>query len=220
MNLWLFSSGDGRENTDADTDLAKEMRTLRPRLTFIAAAADDSEAYYDEFVARFSRYGYKDFTLLAADRVIPQADLARALTCDLVYLSGGNTFHFLKHARQSGLLRELRRYVALNGRLAGHSAGAIMMTPTIATASFPEFDRDENYVGLTDWQALGLVNFEIFPHYTGAPEYEAALAQVSLSHPVPLYTLSDGACLHVHKRKLTVYGDVALFYRGIKSPLR
>lgn len=220
MNLWLFSSGDGRDNTDADKVLVGEMRALRPRLTFIAAASEDGEAYYDEFIERFGSYGYKKFNMLAADRPFGPTDVARALTSDLIYLSGGNTFHFLKHARENGLLRELLRYVALGGRLAGHSAGAILMTPTIHTASFPEFDRDDNRVGLTDWRALGFVNFDVFPHYTGAPEYVEALSQASKERETPLYAVADGGCIQVTKRSLSLYGDITLFHGGRPTRLR
>ena len=57
---------------------------------------------------------------------------------------GGNTFYFIKHLRRSGIFNRLIEYANNGGILTGLSAGAIMTTPNIMTASFPPWDRDDN----------------------------------------------------------------------------
>lgn len=61
----------------------------------------------------------------------------------MVYLSGGNTFHYPLHLRRSGLIHALRDFADRGGVLAGLSAGAILATPHIGLAAHPDFDRDE-----------------------------------------------------------------------------
>ena len=98
---------------------------------------------------------------------------------DLVYLDGGNTYYFLWHLKKTGLFRLLQDYVSEGGVLAGCSAGGIIMTPDIRTAGFPNFDKDDNYVGLRDTEGLGVVGFEfsifflqlpsrLFVHYSSS----------------------------------------------------
>lgn len=219
MKLWFYSSGDGEENAAIDVDLMAEITSRKPRFTFIPTGSREAEYFYDEFIERFGRYGYKNFNMLHLDRPFSTAELTRALHSDLIYISGGNTFNLLKHARESGFLRHLRRFVATGGVLAGHSAGAILMTPSIRTASFPDHDRDENIVGLTNWRAADFVNFEIFPHYLDLPEYSDALSFESEKTRNPIYALADGAGIAVHGERLSFYGEVVLFTQGRKVPI-
>lgn len=215
MKLWLFSSGDGNENAVVDRELMQYITNPRPRFTFIPTGGFEADYFYDEFIARFESYGYKNFNMLHLDRAFSTTELNRALESDLIYLSGGNTFNLLKHARESGFLRHLNRYVASGRILAGHSAGAIMMTPTIRTASFPAHDRDQNLVNLIDWRACNLVNFEIFPHFLDTPDYTLPLMEESRTvKSGPIYALKDGAAISVYEHRLSFYGEVHCFYQG------
>jgi dipeptidase E len=88
-------------------------------------------------------------------------ELDTLLTCDAIHLSGGNTYYFLHWLRVRNLLIRLREYVARGGVLIGVSAGAILMTPNIGSASLC---GDMPLEGMTDYAALGLVDFAFVPH--------------------------------------------------------
>jgi len=89
---------------------------------------------------------------------------AKLLSSNIVVISGGNTFKLLRNLRKSSLDKSIKEFVTKpDFVLAGFSAGAIVLTPTIAVCNLPNFD--ENLVGLDDLSGLGIVNFEIFPHY-------------------------------------------------------
>lgn len=92
-----------------------------------------------------------------------ETEVAKLLAADALILTGGNTFQFLSHLRQSGLDKAVRKFAEQSKPIAGFSAGAIILTPTIEIASLPGLD--DNTVGLKDFTGLGLVDFEIFPHY-------------------------------------------------------
>lgn len=86
------------------------------------------------------------------------------LSSNIVVISGGNTFNLLHNLRKSGLDRSLRDFAEKQDFiLAGFSAGALVLTPTIEVCNLPDFD--ENLVGIDDFSGLNIVNFEIFPHY-------------------------------------------------------
>jgi len=88
----------------------------------------------------------------------------KLLSSNIVVISGGNTFNLLRNLRESGLDKSINEFVTKpEFVLAGFSAGAIVLTPTIRVCNLPDFD--ENLVGLDDLSGLGIVNFEIFPHY-------------------------------------------------------
>ena len=83
----------------------------------------------------------------------------------IVLLSGGNTFGLLQNLRSSGLDKSIKEFVKKSDFvLSGFSAGALVLTPTIEICSLPYFD--ENLVGLKDLAGLGIVDFEVFPHYS------------------------------------------------------
>lgn len=92
-----------------------------------------------------------------------QADPARAVTeAELLVVAGGNTFHLLHHCRQRGLLQPMRDAVRSGTPYLGWSAGSNLACPTIGTTN------DMPVVDPGGFDALGLVPFQINPHYTNA----------------------------------------------------
>ncbi|SMF76561.1 dipeptidase E [Pseudobacteriovorax antillogorgiicola] len=212
----MFSSGEAEDNEDMDEDLFHEIDRKRPQITFIPAHQDDALICYDEFIERFAHYDYIKFRMLDLESPVTQKELRKTLQSDLIYLSGGNTFHFLKYLRSSGFINELRYYAKSGGLIAGHSAGAILMTPHIRTASFPYFDRDENEVGIKNFIAMRLVKFEFFPHYVNNIRYSDALVMASKKCHWPIYAAADGGGVAITDKGLRVYGKVWAFFQGKK----
>lgn len=88
----------------------------------------------------------------------------KLLNSSAVLISGGNTFQLLHNLRQSGLDKAIVDFSHKQDiLLAGFSAGALVLTPTIQICNLPGFD--ENVVNLKNLNGLGIVDFEVFPHY-------------------------------------------------------
>lgn len=226
MRLWFFSSGDAVSNADADARLMAQLnqqmgsRRRDARVTFVPANPEDAHYYFEEFGDRMRQHDIYQVDLLDIHDVkLTKKRVSAALRSDLIYLSGGNTFHLLHAMRATGFERDLMRYVKGEGLLAGHSAGAIVMTPSIATASFPEEDRDENIFGITDLKAMRLVPFEIFPHYRGGVLYNVALQRSSMRMGRPIYALPDGSAIAVDGDAVTFVGPVWGFVKGVRFKL-
>lgn len=89
----------------------------------------------------------------------PAAALGRV---EALVVGGGNTFHLLKLLRGSGLFEAAGKAVREGLPYVGWSAGANVACPTIMTTN------DMPIVDPKGLDALGLVPFQINPHYTDA----------------------------------------------------
>lgn len=213
MHIWMYSSG-GLLNEEMDLAMMAYIRNPDPFITFVPSCFESSSEYFEEFVNRFERLGYSKFDILHLDKDFTSAKLERAMASDMIYLSGGNTFYFLNSIHNVGLINHLHLFVQNGGILAGHSAGSILMTPDITTASYPEDDRDENDVGLEDWTAMGFVNFEFYPHFDDDPYYREVLVQTSGQSPHVIYAVTDGSGVCINGPSISFFGEVWAFYNG------
>jgi peptidase E len=83
---------------------------------------------------------------------------------DALILTGGNTFQFLYHLKESTLDEAIIDFAKQEDKIiAGFSAGAIILSQTIEIAGLPGLD--ENLIGIDNLSGLGLIDFDIFPHY-------------------------------------------------------
>jgi dipeptidase E len=144
--------------------------------------------------------------------------LATLGAADGVFVGGGNTYALLKRLRDAGLLEALRARVTAGLPYLGASAGANVAGPTILTTN------DWNVVGLDAFAALGLVPFNINPHYLEtdpamAPHSETRDERIREYHVVwsnPVVGIEEGALLRVEGGTVTVAGRgrAKLFRRG------
>lgn len=147
---------------------------------------------------------------------------ALARDARLVLVGGGNTFNLLHHCRRSGVLAALKARSRGDLRFAGWSAGANLACPTICTTNdMPAIDPG----GL---DALGLVPFQINPHYTNAspPGHrgetrDQRLAEFLILNPaIPVLALPEGDWLRVSGAAVTLGGDrTALWMRHGSAPV-
>lgn len=98
-------------------------------------------------------------------------EAVKILNSNILMCTGGNTFQLLYNLRESGLFETIQEFAKKDEFvLAGFSAGAIIMTPTIEVGNQPAGTDpddliDENIPGITDLTGLGIVDFEVYPHY-------------------------------------------------------
>ncbi len=228
--LVLYSGGQERRNRLIHESLLTLALRRRGgaeheglRMTYLPYTAEGAKPFFRRFVQRYARFGAADFRCiapddptLATDGVQRRRAAASLMASDVVYLAGGNTFHFLHHLRRSGLLDVIKRFALRGGVVGGLSAGGILMTPDIGLAGYPKFDRDEDEIGMSGraCRALGLVDFEFFPHFRRSRRYRDALARYSERSGRALYACRDGSGIVVEGDRFTAHGDVWLFDRG------
>jgi len=126
----------------------------RTRLVFIPYALHDRRAYCVQAESRLSKMG------LEFRSVHDVSNARHAIKqSEVIFIGGGNTFRLL-HELQANNLIEPIRHAVRNGTLyIGSSAGSIVACPSLKTT------KDMPVVQPMSFEALGLVPFQISPHY-------------------------------------------------------
>lgn len=145
----------------------------------------------------------------------PLATLERA---EAVLVGGGNTYALLRRLRLAGLLDPLRARVRAGMPYVGSSAGSNVAGPNILTTN------DWNVVGLGEFEALGLVPFNVNPHYLetdpamapGSETRDDRIREYHAIHANPVVGIEEGTMVSVEGSVTTVVGTgrVKVFERG------
>ena len=216
MKIVLYSGGGEKENRFLNKRALELTGADVPKLTFIPSSSYDAEEDFKYFVEEFSKLGVQRFMHFCVDTPFTKTMLNEVLKSDLIFLGGGNTFYFLKHLKKHKMFDHFKKFLKRGGVLCGLSAGAIVLTPHVHTASFPHFDRDENPWDMKNLSAMRLVNFEFFPHYKNSQRYDDELKHHSKKSNLPLYACADGGGIIIEKEGLTFCGRAHAFYQGKK----
>lgn len=216
MKLVFFSGGHLHENNKLYSHTVRLSGHNDPLMTFIPNSSVDGEIEFEEFVASFHPLGVRRFLYFPLDVPFDPVMEETVLKSDVIHMGGGNTFYFLKHLRGSRFLQKLKLFAKNGGVLSGLSAGAIVMTPTIETASFPSFDCDVNEENLRNFKSMGLAPFHFFPHYRASKRYDRELSGFSRKIDAPLFACPDGAGIISDNGDLTFTGRCVGFIAGKK----
>lgn len=84
-----------------------------------------------------------------------------------IYISGGNTFFLLQELVKCGADKIIIEQVNFGKLFIGESAGSIIVSPCIEYVK--DMDDFEMASGLTDYKALGIIDFYPLPHHTNVP---------------------------------------------------
>src|SRR6266545_763257 len=124
------------------------------RLLFVPFALHDRVAYAAKARARFVSEGIEVKSLTA-----DESGRRAVQSAEAVFGGGGNTFRLLKTLQEAALLEPLRARARAGLPYLGASAGVNIACPTIKTTN------DMPIVQPARFEALGLVPFQINPHY-------------------------------------------------------
>jgi dipeptidase E len=136
---------------------------------------------------------------------------------EIVVVSGGNTFQLLKECRNRGLLAPLKKKILSGTRYLGWSAGSNLACPTIKTTN------DMPIVDPGSLEALGLLPFQLNPHYTSQsiPGHQGEtrdqrLAEFAQVNPdLPVLGLPEGDWLRVSGARIELkVPHEAVWFRG------
>jgi len=115
------------------------------------------------------RYGYKFVYLnnrLEGEDI--KKELEKLDRCNVLLISGGNTYELLRNLRISGFDKKIVEFSERDDTVVvGFSAGAVVLGTTLRLLEYRwEELKDNNTVGIKDIDGLGIIDKEIFPHYT------------------------------------------------------
>ena len=183
------------------------------RVLFIPFALYNREAYANLARERLKAMGYD---LESAHDV---KDARQAVEdAEAIFIGGGNTFRLLKSLYDFELLLPIRRRVAEGMPFIGSSAGAIVAGPTLKTT------KDMPIVQPPSFDALGLVAFQISPHYLDpdpnsthmGETQEERINQFLEENDAPVAGIREGAILRVEGNSIVLKGrsGARIFRKG------
>lgn len=150
-----------------------------------------------------------------------ESDPVKALgNADAVMIGGGNTFQLLRTLYSTGLLRAIRVRVMGGLPYIGWSAGSNVAGPTIMTTN------DMPITEVPTLRAMGLVQFQINPHYTeatipglGGESRDQRIEEYLALNPKSVVAgLREGALLRVEGDLATLEGRGMRVFRHRQEP--
>lgn len=182
-------------------------------LLFVPFALQDRDGYAEKARERLERMGY------AVDSLHNAPDKQKAVNAaQAIFIGGGNTFRLLKSLYEFDVLSLIRERVEAGMPYMGSSAGSNVAAPTIRTTN------DMPIVQPPSFDALGLVTFQINPHYLDPDPHskhmgetrEERLLQYLEENETPVIGLREGAMIHVERGVTTLKGSTGarIFRRG------
>jgi len=173
------------------------------RVLFLPYALKDREAYAAKARAGFAVMGY------ALDSIHESAAPRQAVeAAEAIFCGGGNSFRLLDALQRNDLVGLIRQRVSEGLLYSGASAGSNVACPTIRTTN------DMPIVEPASLRALGLVAFQINPHYFDVEPgsrhmgetREERLFQFHEENDAPVVGLREGALLRVTGPKVLLKG--------------
>ncbi|WP_245449404.1 Type 1 glutamine amidotransferase-like domain-containing protein [Neorhizobium tomejilense] len=205
INLAFYSDQIIPENDAIDQKLlvALDANGLGRRIGYIPSGPEPDRRFFQERAAYYARLGLELCLFHDLDEPHALEDENKLFQCDAIHLSGGHTGGFLVRLKRSGLISSLRTWALEGGFLIGTSAGAILLTPTIATDALFEGQAPEDLMRET---ALDLVPFEFFPHLGSNSAYLPDLVRYSKHSSRPIIACVDGDGLIVTNDRIECIG--------------
>jgi dipeptidase E len=196
----------------AEAEIQSHLENIQ-RILFVPYALQDRDAYANTARAKFKVMGYGLDSIHEAD------DPQRAVeTAQAMFIGGGNTFRLLKTLYELDLIDLIRQRAESGMPYMGASAGSNVAGLSIRTTN------DMPIVQPPSFNALGLVPFQINPHYLDADPNsthmgetrEQRLREYLEENTVPVVAIREPAMLHLRNGVVTLKGKAAarIFKRG------
>lgn len=196
--------------------LGKDIRdVLFVPYAAVPATRESHDAYVAKVRAAFNEMGYGLLSIHEASDPAEAVQQAAAIV-----VGGGNSFQLLAESYRQGILELISRRVRGGTPYIGWSAGSNFACPGIWTTN------DMPIVEPPSLRALGLVSFQINPHFTDAqlPGHQGEtrcerIAQfLALHREKVVVGLRECALLRVVEGKTRVFGTGARVFRAGGAP--
>ena len=185
------------------------------RVLFVPYALFDQDKYATNARQRFQKMGYELTSVHTAENPVTAVN-----ETDAVFIGGGNTFRLLKALYEFDLIEAIRNRVSNGMPYIGSSAGSNVAAPTIKTTN------DMPIVQPPSFNALGLVSFQINPHYLDpdpnskhmGETREERIVQFLEENDTPVVGLREGAMLRIENGETILRGSTGarIFRKGMQ----
>ena len=217
MNLLLISNSTNAGEEYLKYPIAEIAKTLQgvSEVVFIpyAAVTFSYDEYEAKVQARFNEIGIK---VKSIHHALNKRNFLR--NAEAVVIGGGNTFALLKRMQEEDLLDVIHRRVKSGMPYIGWSAGSNVTCPTICTTNDMPIVQPESF------RAIGLVSFQINPHYldanpvghAGETREQRILEYLEANRSRYVVGLREGCMLHIDDNGIELIGSrpMRIFKKG------
>ena len=185
------------------------------QVLFVPYAVYDRDEYADMARERYARMGYEVTSVHTATDPLEAVDKTEA-----VFIGGGNTFRLLNALYQANLLEPIRNRVQNGMPYIGSSAGSNVAGPTIKTTN------DMPIIQPPSFDSLGLVSFQISPHYLDpdpnsthmGETQEDRIVEFLEENDTPVAGIREGAMIRIENGVTILKGSrgARIFRRGME----
>ena len=217
MNLLLISNSTNAGEEYLKYPIAEIAKTLKgvSEVVFIpyAAVTFSYDEYEAKVQARFNEIGIK---VKSIHHALNKRNFLR--NAEAVVIGGGNTFALLKRMQEEDLLDVIHRRVKGGMPYVGWSAGSNVTCPTICTTNDMPIVQPESF------RAIGLVSFQINPHYldanpaghAGETREQRILEYLEANRSRYVVGLREGCMLRIDDNSIELIGSrpMRIFKKG------
>jgi dipeptidase E len=216
LRLFLFSDHRIPENRLLDNRILEVAGTASPSVAWIPAGSrpEKMTEFFGQRRDYYADLGVIDVEMFPLHQGFDETRIPWLLNRDIIHLSGGDPFIFLRNLKRTRMLEVLRSWALQGGMIIGDSAGAMLLATNIEIACFGHAPVP---TGLPDLTSLGLIDFEFNPHLGSYGVPLENLRNYSKERAVTIYGVPDGCGLAVLDGKVERYGPVVCFKNGIPS---
>ncbi len=162
--------------------------------------------WFVEDLCNLTKQGLKLLDIVDISALPKDVWLPRLEASDVLFFSGGNSFHLMRWITESGLAELLPKFLETKV-YAGISAGAMVTNPTLVLTSADKKMYYEEKVGKVNEAALGFVDFYIRPHLN-SPHFPKVrkeyLEEIAKTIPKTIYALDDESAVKIVDGKVEI----------------
>ncbi|MBA2652108.1 MAG: dipeptidase PepE [Tatlockia sp.] len=205
MKLLLLSNATnyGQQYLEHAMPWIKEHFSGLKKILFIPYAKKNHESYTNKMIDALKELNIEIISAHTRKNPVELLDQV-----DGIIIGGGNTFRLLNELYKNKLIEPLANKIKNGTPYMGASAGINVVCPTIKTTN------DMPIVYPPSFNALGLVNFQINPHYLDpqpdskhqGETREVRLAEFHEENKIPVIGLREGSALKIEGENITLLG--------------
>ncbi len=195
--------------------------SARPRIAWIPPFTDSGHKRFAPAQTRFASHGFDRLEYCDIDEEINLIQLSQLASYDIIYLAGGDPIRFRRNILRSGLSGWLQQCLGAGRLVVAASGGSMQLTQNVSLFRLLSATIDEVLANRTDYQALGLVAYEILPHLNTCDlNFLQQVRRYSERVEHDIIGLHDGAAvLHTSRDDYYFVGQVQRFRNGVVSSI-
>ena len=201
MKLLLTSGGLTNKSIEKALFELVGKKAEDTKLCFIPTAATietGDKGWFINDLHNINKQGFKSVTITDISAVPEQIWKPQMEEADILFFSGGNTYHLMEWINKSGLKELLPEYLKTKVWV-GLSAGSMVTNPDLA-AKISQAVYNEDYNKIGEMPGLNYVDFYFLPHLN-SPHFpnlrEENVKKIAERIPKKIYAMDDNGALKV-----------------------